>query len=189
MHTHLLPISSLLAEHYRRLVQVLDYRRIISLLADWSDEMVWNSGYSLDLSFSQMVNLGRLHALGEGQLHKLLLLLLEEMSSIWCNRLIIMVIMVSVEQRLSMFCTLTGFTTPSFVPCIETDNGYGYTRHFCSLHTSLELWLFNNNEREAAEDQDHRNKGLHMAIELSFNKIIQMFIDWLFRFSSHIATG
>jgi hypothetical protein len=34
------------------------------------------------LSFSQMVNFGRLHALGEGQLHKLLLLLLEEMSSI-----------------------------------------------------------------------------------------------------------
>lgn len=71
------------------------------------------------LSFSQMVNFGRLHALGEGQLHKLLLLLLEEMSSIWCNRLIIMVIMVSVEQRFSMFCTLTGFATPSFVPCID----------------------------------------------------------------------
>jgi hypothetical protein len=44
-------IFSLLAHHYRRLVQVLDYRRIIPLLAFWSDEMVFNTGCSLDVIF------------------------------------------------------------------------------------------------------------------------------------------
>jgi hypothetical protein len=44
-------IFSLLAHHYRRLVQVLDYRRIIPLLADWSDEMVFNTGCSNDVIF------------------------------------------------------------------------------------------------------------------------------------------
>ncbi len=33
------------------LVQVLDYRRIILLLADWSDEIVWNSGCCEDVLF------------------------------------------------------------------------------------------------------------------------------------------
>jgi hypothetical protein len=44
-------IFSLLAQHYRRLVQVLDYRRINPLLADWSDEMVFNTVCSLDVIF------------------------------------------------------------------------------------------------------------------------------------------
>jgi hypothetical protein len=42
---------SLLSLHYRRLVQVLDYRRIIPLLADWSDELVYNTGCTPDVIF------------------------------------------------------------------------------------------------------------------------------------------
>jgi hypothetical protein len=44
-------IFKLLASHYRRCVQVIDYRRIIPLLADWSDEVVWHSGCSRDVLF------------------------------------------------------------------------------------------------------------------------------------------
>jgi hypothetical protein len=40
-----------------------------------------------------------------------------------------------------------------------TDKVYGRTKHFWPLHTSLELRLLHNNEREAAEDEDNRNKG------------------------------
>jgi hypothetical protein len=75
-------IFSLLAHHYRRLVQVLDYRRIIPLLADWSDEMVFNTGCSNDVIFLLMVSHGRLHVPGMEQLHKLSLLPLEETISI-----------------------------------------------------------------------------------------------------------
>jgi hypothetical protein len=38
----------------------LDYRRIIPLLANWSDEMVVNTECFLSVIFSQMVNLERL---------------------------------------------------------------------------------------------------------------------------------
>ncbi len=49
---------------------------------------------------------------------------------------------------------------------------------------SLELLLLNNNDREAADDEDRRNKGPNIAVELSFNNIIQKFthIDY---FASH----
>jgi len=42
---------SLLSTHYRHLVQVLDYRRNIPLLADWSDELVYNKGCTPDVLF------------------------------------------------------------------------------------------------------------------------------------------
>ncbi len=43
--------SNLLSLHYWRLVQVIDYRRILPLLADWSDQMVWHMGCSPDMLF------------------------------------------------------------------------------------------------------------------------------------------
>jgi hypothetical protein len=70
----------------------------------------------------------------------------------------------------------------------ETEKVYGHTRHFCTLYTSLELQFLNNNEREAAEDEDCRNKGPCMAIELSFNNIIQNFMQTDY-FTTHFATG
>jgi hypothetical protein len=51
VYQHLSKKISLLAQHYRRLVQVLDYRRIIPLLAVWSDEKGFNTGCSLDVIF------------------------------------------------------------------------------------------------------------------------------------------
>jgi hypothetical protein len=44
-------LFSLLVQHYRRLVQVLDYRRIIPLLEEWSDSMVMYTGCCRDVLF------------------------------------------------------------------------------------------------------------------------------------------
>jgi hypothetical protein len=65
-----------------------------------------------------------------------------------------------------------------------TDKTYGRTRHFWPLHTSLELRVLNNNDREAAEDEDNRNKGLQMVVELSFNNIVRKFTNTDY-FASH----
>jgi hypothetical protein len=63
---------------------------------------------------------------------------------------------------------------------------YGHMRHFQPLHTSFELRLLKNNEREAAEDEGHRNKGPRVVEELSFNNIVQklMHTDY---FASHTS--
>jgi hypothetical protein len=68
-------IFSLLSLHYRWLVRVLDYRRILLLLADRSDELVYNTGCTLDDFFSLTGSHGKQLILAEGKLHKLLLLL------------------------------------------------------------------------------------------------------------------
>jgi hypothetical protein len=44
-------IFSFISQHYRRLVQVLDYHRIIPLLEEWSDTMVLYSGCCTDVLF------------------------------------------------------------------------------------------------------------------------------------------
>jgi hypothetical protein len=44
-------LFSLFARNYRKLVQVLDYRRIIPLLAEWSDNMVAYTGCCPDVLF------------------------------------------------------------------------------------------------------------------------------------------
>jgi hypothetical protein len=44
-------VFELLALHYRKLVQVIDYCRIIPLLDGWSDDMVHFSGYLQDVLF------------------------------------------------------------------------------------------------------------------------------------------
>jgi hypothetical protein len=44
-------LFSLLAQHYRKLVQVLDYQHIIQLLEEWSDTMVLYSGCCPDVLF------------------------------------------------------------------------------------------------------------------------------------------
>jgi len=51
VHQCLSPILSLISQHYRRLVQVLDYHRIIPLLKEWSDTMVLYSGCCRDVLF------------------------------------------------------------------------------------------------------------------------------------------
>ncbi len=44
-------IFSLLAWYYRCCVQVLDYHRILPLLSDWSDQIVFHSNCSHDVLF------------------------------------------------------------------------------------------------------------------------------------------
>jgi hypothetical protein len=49
----------LLALHYRRCVQVIDYQGIIPLLEEWSDEMVHYSGCMPDVLFFLMESHGK----------------------------------------------------------------------------------------------------------------------------------
>jgi hypothetical protein len=42
---------------------------------------------------------------------------------------------------------------------VVTDKAYGWSRHFCPLHTTAELRLMNLNDCAAAEAQDNRNRG------------------------------
>jgi hypothetical protein len=64
-------IFKLLALHNRQCVQVIDYCRIIPLLADWSDEVVWHSGCSQDVLFLQMESHGKWLTLNEVKLPKI----------------------------------------------------------------------------------------------------------------------
>jgi hypothetical protein len=56
-----------------------------------------------------------------------------------------------------------------------TDKAYGRTRHFRPLHTDLELRLMAPAERAAAEEEDRKNRGPRMSVELSFNNIVRKF--------------
>jgi hypothetical protein len=42
---------SIVSQHYRRCVQVIDYRRIVPLLEEWSDQHVWHCNSSHDILF------------------------------------------------------------------------------------------------------------------------------------------
>ncbi len=56
-----------------------------------------------------------------------------------------------------------------------TDKAYGRTRHFRPLHTDLELRLLNPADRASAIEEDEKNKGPRMAVEVSFNNIVRKF--------------
>jgi hypothetical protein len=56
-----------------------------------------------------------------------------------------------------------------------TNKAYGQTRHFCPLHMALELRMMNWQEKATAEEEDQKNKGPCMAVELSFNNIVRKF--------------
>jgi hypothetical protein len=59
-----------------------------------------------------------------------------------------------------------------------SDKAYGGTRHIWPLHTSLELHLLNNNDREAVEDEDNRNKGPQMDYFASHRILQQGRSNW-----------
>jgi hypothetical protein len=63
---------------------------------------------------------------------------------------------------------------------------YGRTRHFHPLHTSLDLQMMNQQEKAAVDEEDLRNKGPHMAVELSFNNIVRKFAHTDYFASHHI---
>jgi len=56
-----------------------------------------------------------------------------------------------------------------------TDKAYGRTRHLRPLHTDLELRLMNPGERAVAEEEDRKNRGPRVAVEMSFNNIVRKF--------------
>jgi len=60
------------------------------------------------------------------------------------------------------------------VKCI-TDKAYGRTRHLRPLHTSLELRLMCRADRIVTEEEDARNKGPRMSVEMSFDNIVRKF--------------
>ena len=57
------------------------------------------------------------------------------------------------------------------VKCV-TDKAYGRTQHLRPLHTSLELRLMCHADRMAAEEEDTKNRGPRMSVEMSFNNIV-----------------
>jgi hypothetical protein len=56
-----------------------------------------------------------------------------------------------------------------------TDKAYGCTRHLQPLPTDLELQLMKPGERAAAKEEDRKNRGPRVAIEMSFNNIVRKF--------------
>mmetsp|Transcript_27674 Transcript_27674/g.39584 ORF Transcript_27674/g.39584 Transcript_27674/m.39584 type:complete len:148 (+) Transcript_27674:236-679(+) len=44
-------IFALVAQHYRRCVKVIDYRRVVSLLGDWTEALQAHTGCSLDVLY------------------------------------------------------------------------------------------------------------------------------------------
>jgi hypothetical protein len=56
-----------------------------------------------------------------------------------------------------------------------TDKAYGQTRHVRPLHMALGLQMMNWQEKAIAEEEDQKSKGPRMAVELSFNNIVQKF--------------
>jgi hypothetical protein len=60
------------------------------------------------------------------------------------------------------------------VKCV-TDKAYGHTNHLRPLHTSLELRLMNPANCATAKDEDSKNKGPRMSVEISFKNIVRKF--------------
>jgi len=80
-----------------------------------------------------------------------------------------------VSSMLTMLSVLYMNNNPNRPAKCVTDKAYGHTQHLQHLHTSLELRLMNNVDRDAAEGEDARNKGLPNGVEMSFNNIIRKF--------------
>ena len=54
-----------------------------------------------------------------------------------------------------------------------TDKAYGHSWHFWPLHTDLKFKLMAPPERAAVEEEDKKNKGPRMSVELLFNNIVR----------------
>jgi hypothetical protein len=192
-----------------------DCRRIIPLLAVWSDEMVFNTGCSLDVIFFTDGKPWKTAHPGHGATAQALVAATvgdDTNLMQWayynghygfCGAKVQHVLQAdgmcysficplhqhdaSVLQSSSMITMLSVlFVNNDQGRPVKTvtDKAYRRTRHFRPLHTSLELRLLNINKREAAEDEDNRNKGPRMSVELSFNNIVHKFMHMDY-FASH----
>ena len=108
-------IFSLISQHYRRLVQVLDYHRIIPLLEEWSDTMVLFSGCCGDVLFFTDGKPWKRRNLGKEIPLMHLFELLVEMMQICSSRPITIVTVDFLVQKCSMCCKPMACVTPSHV--------------------------------------------------------------------------
>ncbi len=200
-------IFSLLSLHYRRLVQVLDYRRILPLLADWSDELVYNTdGCTPDVLFFTDGKPWKTTRPGRGETAQALVAVVggDDINLVqqayynghygFCGAKVQHVLQADGlcysftcplrRHDASVLCSNSMITMLSVLYINNdqarpaktvTDKAYGRTRHFRPLHTALELRMMNWQEKAIAEEEDQKNKGPHMAVELSFNNIVRKF--------------
>jgi hypothetical protein len=199
-------IFNLLAIHYRKLVQVIDYCQIMPLLESWSADMVHFCGYAPDVLFFtddkpwKMAQPGRsdasaglVRAAGGNNINlvqqayynghygfsgeKVQHVLQADgiCYSFTCPLRRHDAMVLQESSILTMFSVLYVNIDPlQPVKCV-TDKAYGRTNHLCPLHTSLELCLMNPADRATAEEEDSKNKGPRMSVEISFNNIVRKF--------------
>ncbi len=208
-------VFHLLSQHYQKLVQVIDYCRILPLLEDWSADMEHFSGCSPDILFFTDGKPWKMARPGQGDAAAALVraaggdevnLVQQAYSnghygfsgakvqhvlqadgicySFTCalHRHDAMVLQES--SMVTMLSVLFINNDPLRpVKCV-TDKAYSHTRHFRPLHTSLELRLMNAADRIAAKEEDAKNRGPRMSVEMSFNNIVRKFthVDY---FASH----
>ena len=108
-------VFSLISQHYRRLVQVLDYHRIIPLLEEWSDTMVLYSGCCRDVLFFTDGKPWKMAKPGRGDTADALVRAAGGDDINCSSRPITMAIMGSLVQKSSMCCKLMACVTPSNV--------------------------------------------------------------------------
>ena len=197
---------SLLASHYRRLVQVIDYRRILPLLEEWSADMVEYTGCCPDVIFFTDGKPWKLARPGHGDAADALVRaaggddvnLVQQAYynghygfsgakvqhvlqadgicySFTCPLCRHDAMVLQESSMLTMLSVLFINNDPLRpVKCVS-DKAYGRTQHLHPLHTSLELRLMGEAERIAAEEEDQRNRGPRMGVEMSFNNIVRKF--------------
>jgi hypothetical protein len=209
-------IFQLLAQHYRRCVQVIGYRRILPLLSNCSDEIVWHSGCDQDVLFFtngkpwQMAQPGHgqaaasvLHRAAEGNDINLVQQAYYNGHYGFCGGKVQHVLqadgmcysfvyplhwhdamVLHSSSMVNMLSVLFVDNNAARLVKTVTDKAYGRTQHFRPLHTELELQLMNAADHAAAIEEDQKNKGPRMAVEVSFNNIVRKFthIDY---FATH----
>jgi len=111
-------VFSLLSQHYRKLVQVLDYRRIIPLLEEWSESMVHNTGCSPDVLFFSNGKPWKVAKPGNGDAADALIRAAGGDQVNLIQQAFTMVIMVLLVPKYSISCKQMGFVTASLVHCI-----------------------------------------------------------------------
>ena len=199
-------IFRLVAQHYRRCVQVIDYRRILPLLSNRSDEIVWHSVCDQDVLFFTDGKPWKMARPGRGQAAEVLrravgggdvnlvqqayynghygfcggkvqhVLQADGMCySFVCPLRRHDAMVLHSSSMVNMLSVLFVDGDPARPAKTVTDKAYGRTRHFRPLHTDLELRLLNPADRASAIEEDEKNKGPRMAVEVSFNNIVRKF--------------
>ncbi len=163
----------LLAQHYRKLVQIIDFQQIIPLLEEWSADMVHFCECSPDILFftdGKPCYNGHYGFSGAKVQH---VLQVDGICySFTCPFHHHDAMVLQESSMLTMLSVLFVHNDPLRpVKCI-IDKAYGHTQHLRPLHTSLELRLMNHADHTAVEKEGAKNKGPQKA-KMSFNNIVR----------------